>query len=887
MYISRIKIHSSFVLITIIFLIIGPINGSNTGKLHGTLQDSETGGPIIAANVIVKETTLGTITNEAGQFVVLNIPPGTYSVVFSHIAYHSLTVNKVRISSDYSKEISVKLTPSVVEGEGVTVVAQRSMYQGDFTATRSILSEDEIEMIPAENIADLMKMHAGMVLGSDGLFHLRGGRGSEIRYYVDGIDVTDPYSSELSSVMVNTSAIQEMSVVSGTYNAEYGQALSGIVNLVTKNGNPKKTNGELAIYSGNYLSRSPIFSNINEPVGLSLTNSEGSVSGPVPFTGQKVSYFLSGKISSSDGWLYGQRIFLPTDSSDFSPLDPEEWHVEATGDSSFIPMNPSTSMNFMSKISTSLGQRTKLSLSYLQNNYKFQNYNHLFKYNPDGNYRQFRHGRSITASLSHSFSNRAFTNFRVSSVSGKYRYYVFEDLSDERYVSQDRFNIIAYNFYTGGTGMWHFQEGSSSLATQWDFTTQIGDRHLIKTGLGGTLRNLSLKEFELLLDESTNWDPQIPLSYSPRHNQYDHSPSEFYGFVQDKIEFMGLVLNLGIRFDHFSPDGKYPSDLRDPKNSSQIVVGPTSQISPRFGMAYPITDQGILYVSYGHFFQIPPYKFLYINPEFEVEPGVLTSIIGNAALKPQKSVAYEIGVQQQLTNFFSVILTTYNKDITNLIGSDYHQLYDISRKYTRYINRDYGNVRGSSFVLKGVLGKNPLITLNTGYTYQLAQGNASDPNAVYYDLRSSPPRESEKTLVFLDWDERHTITSSIFLSKGDKWSIGFTFNLGSGMPYTPEYQSQRTSFENSGRKPFHYNIDGQFSHQIAWGNHIILFFLKVYNITDRQNELLVFPDTGRSGYSLIPQYVPNNRYFDLADYLNRPDYFSEPRKILVGIKMQL
>ncbi|SVD49916.1 uncharacterized protein METZ01_LOCUS402770, partial [marine metagenome] len=117
MYISRIKIHSSFVLITIIFLIIGPINGSNTGKLHGTLQDSETGGPIIAANVIVKETTLGTITNEAGQFVVLNIPPGTYSVVFSHIAYHSLTVNKVRISSDYSKEISVKLTPSVVEGE--------------------------------------------------------------------------------------------------------------------------------------------------------------------------------------------------------------------------------------------------------------------------------------------------------------------------------------------------------------------------------------------------------------------------------------------------------------------------------------------------------------------------------------------------------------------------------------------------------------------------------------------------------------------------------------------------------------------------------------------------------------------------------------------------
>ena len=107
------------------------------------------------------------------------------------------------------------------------------------------------------------------------------------------------------------------------------------------------------------------------------------------------------------------------------------------------------------------------------------------------------------------------------------------------------------------------------------------------------------------------------------------------------------------------------------------------------------------------------------------------------------------------------------------------------------------------------------------------------------------------------------------------------------MPYTPEYQSQRTSFENSGRKPFHYNIDGQFSYHLTWGNNIILFFFKVYNLTDRQNELLVFPDTGRAGYSLISQYVPDNRYFTLEDYLKRPDYFSEPRKILFGIKMQL
>ena len=117
--------------------------------------------------------------------------------------------------------------------------------------------------------------------------------------------------------------------------------------------------------------------------------------------------------------------------------------------------------------------------------------------------------------------------------------------------------------------------------------------------------------------------------------------------------------------------------------------------------------------------------------------------------------------------------------------------------------------------------------------------------------------------------------------------MGFTFSVGSGMPYTPEYQNQRTSFENSGRKPIHFNMDGQFSWKLPLGNFSPVFFAKVYNLTDNRNETVVFTDTGRAGYSLIPQYVPDNRYFSLDDYLNRPHFFAEPRRIMIGVRVQL
>jgi hypothetical protein len=206
-------------------------------------------------------------------------------------------------------------------------------------------------------------------------------------------------------------------------------------------------------------------------------------------------------------------------------------------------------------------------------------------------------------------------------------------------------------------------------------------------------------------------------------------------------------------------------------------------------------------------------------------------------------------------------------------------------RYARYINRDYGNVRGITFSLKTrPIG---LFSAFFDYTYQVTEGNASDPNAVFYDQQSEPPRESEIQVVSLDWDQTHTINFTLTIGRSDIWGISIIGRYGSGFPYTPEYQNIRLGFENSERKPETYSADLKAHRDFSLFNRIFSANILVNNLFDRKNEKDVYLDTGRAGYSLISHYTsevkgPNT----LEDFLNRPDFYSEPRKVLLGLSVR-
>ncbi len=214
-------------------LMMSNLAGGTSGKIRGRVVDQATGEPMIGCNIVVDDTRLGAASDLDGNYVILNIPPGNYSLSAMMIGYRTTKVLDVIVSVDFTTEIDVELISSVLEMESVIVTAVAPIIKKDLTSSRATISAETISRMPVESFEEVLELQAGIVRGSDNKIHIRGGRASEVTYLIDGISVNDPFSSEIS-VEVENDAIQELHVVSGTFNAEYGQAMSGVVDMVTK-----------------------------------------------------------------------------------------------------------------------------------------------------------------------------------------------------------------------------------------------------------------------------------------------------------------------------------------------------------------------------------------------------------------------------------------------------------------------------------------------------------------------------------------------------------------------------------------------------------------------------------------------------------------------------
>jgi outer membrane receptor protein involved in Fe transport len=870
-------------------LLLTELYAGTTGKITGTVVDEGTGAALPGANIIVDGTTMGAASAFDGYYSILNLPPGVYAITARMMGYSPLRLTDVHVSIDLTTQVDFELAPTVLEaGEEVTVTAFREVVQKDLTSTLFTVGADMIADMPVEDFAGVLELQAGMVKG-----HMRGGRTGEIAYLIDGVSVTDAYSGD-KSVEIENMAIQELQVVSGTFNAEYGQAMSGLVNIVTKDGG-RELSGSLDIYSGDYISRSStVFLNLDDLNPSNILDVQANLNGPVPLFNDRLAFFASGRYSLNEGWIYGQRIYNPTDN--LNPLDLVDY-TGATGDSAFVSLNPQMKVSLQSKLTLKITDVMKLRIGVVFEKKEFQSYTnddysstHQFRFNPDGIYRRFADNNNFNLTLNHALSANTFYDLSLTQFSTDQRFFVYENPLDTRYVNPKVFSFTDAGFYTGGTEMWHFYRSTKTSVAKLDLTSQITRVHKIKLGMEGRLPILELHEFEIVPKQDDAgiriepFEPDTLSIDSYNHNRYKHNPIEFSTYIQDKMEFIDMIINLGVRFDFFEPDGKVPVNLFDPHNDNALEnayrdAKSKTQISPRFGIAYPISEKGVIHFSYGHFFQIPTFEYLYATPEFEVTPGGLTTRMGNADLNPQKTVIYEIGLQQEIIPGLGLDVTAYYKDIRELLGTDIQKTFD-QKKYARYINRDYGNVRGITFALD--LSPSDNLSTSIDYTYQVAEGNASDPDAAYYDNRSDPPRESEKQVVPLDWDQTHTLNMVVTYAIADNWGFSILGKIGSGLPYTPAFGYQRTGFENSERKSAQYNFDLKVHKTLSIARQTVRVFLKVYNIFDRRNEEDVYSDTGRAGYTLVESRLDEN-YLNKDNFYSRPDFYSEPRQIRMGL----
>ena len=873
--------------------IMGVLFASN-GKITGKVAEKATGSPAIGVNVILIDTYLGSATDENGRFTILNIPPGTYSIRVDAIGFATITMKDVRVTTAQTTELSFTLEEAVIEGQEVTVIAERPLVQKDLTASQRVTTAKEIEDMPVESFLGVLTTHAGVNQSAGGALHVRGGRSNEVGYYIDGVSVSNPFYTNSLAVSVSNKALEEMKLVSGAFNAEYGNAMSGVVNVTIKDGG-KNYDGSLSYYTGDYSSSAhDIFPNIDDQDFTANSTFDGFISGPVlPFLGDKLTFNVSLRRSESEGYLYGIREHNPSDYAYFPPSG--DWYIQNTGDSSYVPMNPSQSTNGLSKITWRVSPTMKISTQSILSKAQSKSYSHAYKYNPDGVGTSYSANNNHSIKINHSLSPKSFYEANLFISDTDYKNYLYEDTTDSRYVSTDYINTepTSATFLFGGTQMGHTYRVSNSVGGKFDFTIQMNDRHELKTGFSFRKDILEERNFSILYNYNYRQPTVLPENESPYHVYYNKEALQYSAYIQDKMEYSSMIMNLGVRYDVFVPNDSSIADLVYPA-AGKNDAGKKTMISPRVGVSLPITDKGIFHFSYGHFYQMPTLRNLYRESYFGAG---LAPTVGYPDLKPEKTVLYEFGFQQQFGNLIGMDINLFYKDIRELLALQSIR-YDSPQygpsNYAIYLNKDYGSSKGVTLSVSKRYDPVSKTRIWLDYTYQKSEGNSVKSAAFYFSTLSGI--EEEKLIVPLSWDQSHLLNTTVIIGNPGGTTLGLIGKISTGWPYTPSIPTANYVPEpNSGRKPIQRNMDLKIERRVSIGSRTVSLFARVYNLFDIRNARYVYDDTGSPKYTYEYRSIQETEQFKAhygepgihtwEEYITRPQYYSSPRSFKIGFSL--
>ena len=873
----------------LIFFVSNLLVAQTTGKITGTIKDAETNKVLIGANIIVDGTYSGAATDVDGTYYILNVKPGTYSLTVNMIGYKQVKMENVRVSVNRTSTINALLEPTVIEGETVIVEVDAITTRKDQTSTIKNISTDQIAKLPVENIGAIVGMQAGVVEG-----HFRGGRYNEVTYLIDGIQVDEVFGGGNSAVEIEPEVIQDLEIITGTFNAEYGKAMSGVVNAVTKDGS-NRFEGSVSTAFGNYFTK-------NNDIFLGLDNKQidrnqdykFQISGPV--IKDKVHFFINTRLQDNKNHLNGLRRFNVTDSSNFYSLNPLEWYSENTGDSSFVSMNGSSNQSILGKLSFSLFDGIRFSTMYSLNQDTWNGYDHGFKYNPDGMGSSHRRTDFFSFHWNHLISQKFFYDIKLSSMKNYGGSYLYENPLDSSYVHDRYLESYGPGFFMGGQQKDHSERTSDILGAKFDFNWQVNKNHSIKSGFQYSNYTIDNKwrqirnEYFGTAEENLIYKPKVFPDSTLYADIYTVKPTELAAYFQDKMEFDDMVINFGLRYDLFDPNSNFPSERRNPNNqlslpdsmmSAYPKADPQVQISPRFGLAYQLGGAAVLHFSYGHFFQMPPMYSLYENHSFLVAPSDYSTLMGNSELKAEKTITYEVGLWQELTQGMGLEVSLFYRDIYNLLStriiSTFNQI-----EYGLYSNKDYGNARGLEVKLDYNSG---FISSWINYTLQYTRGNADNPTQTF--SRSGASMDPVNRFIPMSWDQRHTFNATVAYNK-PTYGLSLTGYYNSGSPYTfspieESTLSRINLYPNNDYRPTKYHADLMAYYNLSISKkYKINFRLAVYNLFDRLNENSVDSKTGRAYTAVIKdtdRAGHRSNFNQFEDRIQNPAMFAAPRMI--------
>ncbi len=939
---------------------------STAGKIVGTVTDISNDQPLAGVNVYLEGTTMGAATDENGFYVILNVPPGEYTIKSSMIGYAPVTVQGVQVSMGLTTTIDFQMSTEALRTGEVVVVAERPLLKKDeFTSRHSVSSED-ITAQPLESFKDIARNQAGVV-GNN----FRGGRSGEVLVVVDGIPVRDPagiYSGDLGGFTANIpeQSIQEMEVTLGGFSAEYGNVQSGIMNLAMKEGASKLQGmvkvtttslgsavdetlmGERDYWLGTYDVHKNYEPRPDGGMDTVLVDSlvhgtkyqhkveqlyQVSLSGPVPFTGKlfhdPMTFSLSADIRDrSQGYrinqnslgnnLQGKLTFKPTRNT---KLALGGLHSSNDWDQFYLPASkygPEKDYPYQEYRDINTSDSLLLIYNYVDDPHNYRDeqgiitpvaldssngkvYNKIQEYYVGGMqdylWDYSKKSNNLYLVWTHTLSPKTYYELRFQNFFSQY-HYATPDV-DDRDGDGDTEEDLEWNvnkegphpiyrerednyWWIRGDDPGYRHQESISRTLKGDVVSQVTRNHLIKTG------------FELNLHESDVENISWTLGPAfPRTDIWTENTIDFGAYVQDKMEFEGLIALIGIRYDYFDPNGwgdpvYYPADFEEPYSTLDTTGTPVlndpqtpdvhHQLSPRLGFSHPITDRTVLHFTYGHYFQRPDAYFLYRNHTYTglTKAG---NWVGNPSLKPEKTVAYDIGLEHLFTPELKGSVTGYVKDVTNLVDNYKFILRKLQGTEVRiFQNADYANIKGLEFALQKRLSDG--WGFNANYTYSVAKGRSSSytEGAGEYD--------SAKRMNLLNYDQTHTVNASLTLVSSEKyntilrnWRATILFKYGSGLPYT----SYNSSTVNDARRPWTAKFDLRLNRTFDVGPADLMVFMDVFNLFNRENVSWI----GSARYYELYDDPSIIRYNEMSGEMTRsPQVYQNERQFRFGMSVQ-
>ena len=912
---------------SILILTLSILFSQDFGTLSGTVTDKKTGEGLPGVNVIIKGTYYGSAADLNGNYSIKNIVPGNYDVEVSIIGYKVVLKTGFQIKASENTKLDFVLEETVLSfGEDVVVLGKKPLFDVNETASVARVRKEDIENKVVSSVEDILSEQLG-VSTQDNEIHIRGGRIDESMFVVDGFSVKDPLSGYSGNLFVNADAIEELEIVTGGYNPEYGQAMSGVVNIKLKEGKDRYE-GAIKFSSDRLFSENfntdrfefnlggpdLFFQSLPKTFGIDLPGN--------------FSFFLNGYGKVYDGNLpvadnlyphrYWTSPFISNENIDsflkkLASRENNDWHMLYKMTWS---LSPQKKFFISYDASMNINQGYYMPRAFSSTYFPYRYMNILDNYNTIT-----RDTRLLNLNWTHTLSTRSFYEITLGQFNTMEHSSVQDllwteykerlDLEPINYnidnTDQDGNIFITYGdeFYdTGFAPEWYdLSSENTRLDVDWTLHTQSG--HKLKTGYEHTITKIQV------LDIDEPWSGSS--GFGANYDKYN--AKTYFGafYLQDRIVFQGMTLNIGFRTDYWVPGRYVENAIRDTSNIIitdeartlfdeetynfpwfEAPLKMKARLSPRFGISHPITNNDVLYFYYGHFSQLPTFQYVYAKINSKSQSTY--QVFGNPNLNPKTTVQYELGVKHKFSEDQVLELKAYWKDMFDYETSQ--TIRPSNPKYAHlsfsmYFNADYARARGIEALIKSRLFKNWYIDLN--FNYSIVTGKSSSPNDNLL-VQAGQIREKPLGESYMSWDRPFQFFTNLSYNHPKQWGFSGRVEFKSGRRYTRSiqdtilYQNDIPYYDGPREddRPYAYisklvekNIELKVFKMVKLNNYKFKMYIEIDNLLNESIPRRINPYTGEGydlgsifGYNLVNSPNPNTD----------PSRFNRPRSIETGIQ---